>query len=133
MLQAAAVAKLKLLLPTAAPGTVDIREWQYKGADFVYPNVRVLQGVQVDRSDGQCIGKKSAVTIFVIANSEKDASDEVNQLVGLISTALTGQRLQGTDWYIPILYPHRITSPRRANPMLWRGTLEFIGNVYRTN
>ena len=132
LLQVAAVAKTKLLLPPTPPGTVDIREWQYKGADFTYPNVRIQLGVQVDRSGGQCINKLSAVSILWIANSEKEASDEVNQLVGAILNALEGKGLSGVGWYIPALYQRRVTSPRRANPQIWRGTVELVGNIYRT-
>jgi hypothetical protein len=123
---------LKADVPLTAV-TEDIREANYKGRDFIYPNVRVDLGYQNSRDNGNCEDSHSAINVIVSSNSEKDSSREASQIAGLIKNALAGQRIVGVGWYIATLRCIGMHAPVTSEPNLWRGNVYFRGNIYRSS
>ena len=70
--------------------SAEIREDQWQGRDFVYPNIRVRMisnSPQVDNRDG-C---NHSVNIGIMAFSEDASSQQADRIAGIIGTVLHGR------------------------------------------
>lgn len=92
ILKAAIVAKLKTHSPLVAllpEGQDGIKEYEWRGTIFQYPNVRVRIDSQVDTSpDSNCDIMSVSWSIFVF--SEKHSSQEADSIAGLIARFFRG-------------------------------------------
>jgi hypothetical protein len=97
-IQAALVAYLKtvtavtnLLITFDNPsGTLEIREDQWQGDEFGYPNVRIRMISNIPYGDSsQC--NASTFTVSMMAYSEDFSSYEADKIAGIISTSLHGK------------------------------------------
>ena len=90
LIQAGVVAKLKSdttlisYLATFSAGT-EVREAEYQSREFVYPNVRVELGTQIEEGDPPCY---SLISLTIYSYSEADSSQQVNHLAGLVNAVL---------------------------------------------
>lgn len=136
ILQAAIVARLKadstLTTWLAARSTAgEIREMQYQGAEFEYPCVRVAIAEQLPTGD-VCYLTASFAMFEVRCYSEKDSSEECDQLSKLVLDALIGKRLSGTGFAtMSVLcdsFPHAV----HTGDKLWESFSTFRAEVYET-
>src|SRR5688572_30727847 len=98
LIQAAIVAKLKANSPLttwlAARSTAgEIREGQFQGREFLYPSVRVELGTQIEEGNPPCY---STLPFTIYAYSEKNSSQEANQLAGYVQDALLRKNVTGS-------------------------------------
>ena len=130
LIQAAIVAKLKadtaLVNYLATFGVSDeIRESQWQSDRFLYPNVRVEIGTQVEEGDPPCF---SILPFTVYSYSERDSSREANQLAGYVNDALLRKAVYGNGWISGIIVSDGTIAARRVNERVWQAV-----NLYRVN
>lgn len=78
--------KSKTTITTALGGSTEIRERQWQGTEFTYPNVRVSIGRMVPQFAGECNIFDCPITISVF--SEMAQSSQADNIAGIINTAL---------------------------------------------
>jgi hypothetical protein len=97
-IQSALVAYLKtktaitnLLVTIDVPvGSVEIREDQWQGTEFDYPNIRVRMVSNVPLGNNyECA--ESTFTVSIMAFSQDYSSWEADKIAGIISTSLNGK------------------------------------------
>ena len=118
---------------------VEIRESQYQGTEFVYPNVRVDVRTQTPEGTGPCRLTTSIEDFAVIATSENDSSLECEQICFQIIECLFGAQLedaaaaQGPNWRCETVNLIQFNAPRRMAERIWRGEVVFRGRVKETS
>lgn len=132
LLQAAVVAKLKansaLTTWLAARSTAgEIREGQFQGREFEYPSVRVELGTQIEDGNPPCF---STLPFTIYAYSEKDSSQEANQLAGLVADALLRQNVSGSGWHSQLIISDGQIAARRVSERVWQAASLYRMNVY---
>ena len=64
---------------------IEVREWQWMGTQFTYPNIRI--DLTVDYNQERCNWHNISVDFYV--TSQKSTSKECSQLAGIIANAYT--------------------------------------------
>lgn len=137
--QAALIAKLKADTPlitwlTDRDAASEIREIDYQGAGFVYPNVRVGEitntpsGEQVEG----CATTVSDVTFTVISNTEDDSSKSANQLAGLVNDALQGKRFYASGFRSLVIQSDGLVGANRTTERIWQARGLYRVRIYET-
>jgi hypothetical protein len=131
-IQAAIVAKLKANNPlitwlTQFQAQSEIREAQYQAAGFVYPNVRVELGTQIEEGNPPCY---STLPFTVYSYSERDSSQEANELAGLVKDALLRQSVTGSGWHSQLIIADGMIAARRVSERVWQAVNLYRMNVY---
>jgi len=127
-------AALKLLVPVA-----EMRELQWQGTEFTYPNLRVDTRRQTPEGSGQCRPTISIEDFAVLAYSEGDSSLECEQICFQIIEALFGEWLvdaaptQGPAWRADTINLVTFNAPRRIGERVWRGEVIFRCRVKETS
>lgn len=131
-LQAALVAKLKAnsalttwLGQRSTAG--EIREGQFQGREFQYPAVRVEIGTQTEEGNPPCY---STLAFTVYSYSEKNSSQEANQLAGLVSDALLRKNVSGSGWHSQLIIADSQVAARRTRERVWQAVNLYRMNVY---
>lgn len=131
-LQAALVAKLKAnsalttwLGQRSTAG--EIREGQFQGREFQYPAVRVELGIQTEEGNPPCY---STLAFTVYSYSEKNSSQEANQLAGLVSDALLRKNVTGSGWHSQLIIADSQVAARRTRERVWQAVNLYRMNVY---
>jgi len=132
LIQAAIIAKLKAnaLLTAFLTGlgaTSEIREAQWQGTEFVYPNVRVEIGTQVEDGNPPCY---SMTPFTIYSYSEKDSSREANQLAGFVNDALLRQMVSGSGWQSQLIIGDGNIAARRVTERVWQAVNLYRMNIY---
>lgn len=112
---------------TTFSAQAEVRESQFQGTVFVYPNVRVELGTQVEEGNPPCF---STVPFTVYSYSEKDSSREANELAGYVNDALLRQAIVGTGWKSGIIISGGVIAARRVNERVWQAVNLYQLNVY---
>jgi hypothetical protein len=115
--QAALIAALKAnaaLVAALKEGASGIREAEWKGTAFEYPNVRLGRIVMTPYGDGNCTPHSQRVTFNVMANSKLDSSKTAQTIQGLILDALDGLRISATGFVGMV--PIRLVQQMPASP-----------------
>ena len=124
---------------TAIVLPAEIRESQYQGTEFVYPNVRVDTRIQTPEGAGNCRTKISIENFAVIAFSESDSSLQCEQVCFQIGEAMFGIQLedaapvQGPAWRAETVNLIQFNAPRRMSEKVWRGEVIFRCRVHETS
>lgn len=93
-IQEAVVAALKADAPLVALTTEDeIREAEWQGKEFKYPNVRVLVLHGPPKGEGPCIGKTRKVSFLTAVASTDSSSKECSKVAAVVADALNGKQL----------------------------------------
>lgn len=132
LIQAAIVSKLKadtLLVAflTSLGAGAEIRESQWQGTTFAYPNVRVELGTQIEEGNPPCY---STQPFTVYSYSEQDSSREANQLAGYVNDALLRQMISGTGWHSQLIISDGNIAARRVSERVWQAVNLYRMNVY---
>lgn len=84
-----AITSLLITLDNAS-GTTEIREDQWQGTEFDYPNIRVRMISNVPTTDNpDC--STTAINVSLMAFSEDASSWEADKIAGIISTSVSGK------------------------------------------
>lgn len=125
-IKSALVAYLKTITNlTAVVPAAEIREVQYQGTTFTYPNVRVRVISNVP------IGKKGCyhdVRFGIQVNSEKDSSKEAETISGIIAEELSDAAFNQDS----VTFSLRLTNivpALRVDPRTWRSETLFSAIV----
>jgi hypothetical protein len=117
----------------------EIRELQYQGTEFAYPNVRVDARTQTPEGTGNCRTKHSIENFAVFAFSENPSSLECEQICFQIGEAMFGVQLediapaQGPAWRAETVNLVQYNAPRWSNgEKNWRGEVIFRCRVKET-
>ena len=128
LIQAALVAKLKAnaLLVAALSSANEIREQQWQGRDFAYPNIRVDLGVQRPYiPDCPLV----SIPFSVLCYSEKASSEESNNLAYLVNTALDNRPFtHGGVKFVSITFVDADSSVRE-DARTWKTSVNFSSLV----
>ena len=104
-------------------GADEIREDNWEGTEFTYPNIRVRLISNVSMDDG-CLFSQVAVSF--ICNSEEYSSQEADRISGIINSTLHGNSFQSNN----ITFSTRSTNllpARKTDARTW--TSEAIFNM----
>src|SRR3990167_2400923 len=82
----------------------EIREDQWKGSDFIYPNIRLRLITNVPLGNEQC--NTSQITLSVLIFAEAQSSLEADQIAGIINNELNGMSFESNN----IAFSLRITN-----------------------
>lgn len=138
LIQAAIVAKLKANTTlvnwlTALGATSEIREVDWQGSSFVYPNVRVQIGTEVpDGNLGVCQTTRSEIPFTIYSFSESNSSRQADTLAGLVNAAIFGQYFNGTGWRSMIVNSDGIIKAIRTGQRVWQATGLYRAKLYET-
>lgn len=111
------VAALKL------PGADEIREMQWQGTTFVYPNVRV--GNITQRSYGNVECGISRVEFSVACFSEEASSKEASTLSGLVMSALHNKNFTENGLMFIRVLVTELSDPFRRDKLTWAATIRL--------
>lgn len=112
---------------TSQQATGEIRESEYQSAEFVYPNVRVEMGTQVEEGNPPCY---STIPFTIYYNSEHDSSKQANHLAGLGNSALIRQTFSGTGFISGIIISDGSVAARRTGQRIWQAAGFYRANIY---
>ena len=132
LIQAAIVSKLKanstlVAYLTQFQAQDEIREAQYQARQFLYPNVRVELGTQIEEGNPPCF---STIPFTVYSYSEKDSSREANQLAGYVNDALLRSSVSGSGWHTGIIIADGNIAARRVAERVWQAVNLYRMNIY---
>ena len=135
LIQAGIVAKLKAdttlisYLATFSAGA-EVREAEYQSREFVYPNVRVELGTQIEEGDPPCY---SLIPLTIYSYSETDSSQQVNHLAGLVNAALLRKQFTGTGFRSGLIISDGNIAGRRTTERVWQAVNQYRCNIYGGN
>lgn len=137
LIQAAIITQLKANTAlinwlTARNAANEIRENEWQGSNFVYPNVRVDLGTQVPVTNGVCHPTQSNLSFSVFSFSEQDSSKQANVLAGLVNAALFNTRLSGTGWASLLIDSDGVLPANRTLERVWQATGLYRVRLYET-
>jgi len=126
-IQAALLAYLKTLTSvTAYVHAIEIREDQYQGTEFTYPNIRIRMIDNSPLTDSNCITQKFSVSIMVFG--ESSSSKETDKIAGIISTELHRKHFTSNT----LTFATRVTNIMpsiRSDIRTWRSEVLVSGIV----
>lgn len=102
----------------------EIREDQYKGTDFSYPNIRVRLISATPLADKDCKHIRFSISFQVF--SEKDSSEQADKIAGIINNEFHGKQFTANS----IAYSTRLVSlvPAVSDGMrTWRSEVVMSG------
>lgn len=99
-------------------GANEIREDQWQGTEFDYPNVRVRMISNIPYGDSdQC--DASTFTVSIMSFSQEASSQEADKIAGIISTSLHAKSFtQGTVYVV--IHTTNLIPAVRADMRTWR-------------
>ena len=131
LLQAAVVARLRgdANVIAAVPESADgVREAEWHGTAFQYPNVRVHRpALEARPYGGRCINRVATAGLVVSVHSKRDTSRIAQQLLGIVETALRDTVLETVALRTTNLMPVSLepVAPNPQNELVWSGRATF--------
>jgi len=129
-IQSDIVTKLKAsALVTALVNVNEVREAQWKGNSFAYPNVRVSMGVQTPVNNLSCPIVK--MTFDVLCYSENASSKEADQIANAVMLSLNDKNFTGT--YVRFIYLRSTSmeSAKAEDDRTWKSIVKFEALVQK--
>ena len=123
-IQEALIAKLKANVNISARVGTDIREMQYQGDGFVYPNLRVRVDSLQPLQSYQCSHYRFDCRMQVF--SESDNSLESNQIAGIIFKELSNKQFTASNIALSLRLLN-LLSAIRVNVRTWRAEILWSG------
>jgi hypothetical protein len=107
---------------TSKASANEVREDEWQGADFTYPNVRVELPTQIDLGDPPC---HTSVTFNVHCYAEGYSSIDCDVLAGLVKSSLRGKHLSGSGFATLRIASEGSIGAVQAGDRVWRATEQF--------
>lgn len=132
LIKSAIVAYLKSQATVLAElkDTDEIREEQWQGSTFTYPNIRVrlISNIPLENN---CDG--STVVMSILAFSEEASSHEADRIAGIINTALCGSEEKGKSFVYQSIrfstFPNNLIPAIRSDKNTWRSEVLIRATV----
>lgn len=125
VIQAAIIAKLKSLAPFGAVASTEVRELEWQGDSFTYPNIRVELEDNTPYYDEQLRCGIQRVEFSVYVFSEQRSSKEASQIKTLVTNALVGDGFSNsTIRFLPIRILDNVPAIREDD-RTWRAQVKF--------
>jgi len=106
----------------------EVREDQYQGTLFHYPNLRLAMGIQVPITEsGQC--DLARLTFSTRTYAEGGSSKVADTIAGAAHRLLHRKQFKGTGWS-SWFYGAGLSSATRTGEKLWRAEASFQGVIY---
>lgn len=129
VIQAAIIAKLKTLAPFGAVTSAEVREADWKGDSFTYPNIRVELEENMPYYDEQLRCGLQRVEFSVYSFSEQRSSKEASQIKTLVTNALVGDGFSSaTLRFLPIRILESVPVVPESE-RVWRAQIKFGSKV----
>lgn len=132
-LQEQIITALEADAPLVAVVGVEIREEEWQGKEFAYPNVRVGMASNIPMAAGDtCRHSNSTMGFRVLCYSEDPSSQEADTLVGFIMDALLGEQFITPGFTTgEIRLGRQGQIPAKRTPQrVWRSEVHFAINCY---
>lgn len=130
-IQTAWISKLKLdRLSTDGVTEEEIREYRWKGTNFVYPNIRVKMGILTPQIPSQtCQVFTSQVSILV--SSEQKSSKQADDIAGVFAARYWGRGFtsEGVRFIKVSLESLAGAEVPEENDDIWVSTINFNVNI----
>jgi len=132
-IQKAIIAKLKATaaVTTLLGGDTEVREQQWQGRTFTYPNIRVAIGQQSDMTEmEQC--EWSAVSFIVWCMSEDRSSFEADNIASAVNSALheAAWDVTADGFRFHKIRSAGLFSATRMTERIWRAEAAFIARLH---
>ena len=127
VVQAAIIAKLKSLAPFGAVTSTEVRELEWQGDSFTYPNIRVELEDNIPYYDEQLRCGIQRVEFSVYVFSEQRSSKEASQIKTLVTNAMVSDGFSSSTYSVRFL-PIRILDnvpAIREDERTWRCQVKF--------
>ena len=127
VVQAAIIAKLKSLAPFGAVASTEVRELEWQGDSFTYPNIRVELEDNTPYYDEQLRCGLQRVEFSVYVFSEQRSSKEASQIKTLVTNAMVSDGFSSSTYSVRFL-PIRILDnvpAIREDDRTWRTQVKF--------
>lgn len=111
---------------TNVVGVNEVREYQWQGLDFTYPNVRV-QLLPFSPSKDGCLYQD--ISFNVLCFSEQASSLESSQIAGIITTILHDTAFTSNNVAFNQCMVRSITPPYRQDTNTWRSTVLVVSRI----
>lgn len=114
--------KTKVSITSLVPA-VEIRETEWQGTEFTYPNIRVA----VDLSPNQCAPHD--VKIQVIGSSEQKSSKQVNSIIAVVVDIIQEKSFKYQSTQFIGMKVRNIPKADRDENNIWATDIEIDGLV----
>lgn len=101
----------------------EIRETEWQGTDFHYPNVRVSTAITLQRCP------PDTLDITVIVFDEEKSSKRTNQIIGIITGLVQGKSFSYNTSKFVGLDVGRVDKADRGDENIWQATINITGMV----
>lgn len=129
-IQAGMVERLKANATVTAQlpaGATEIREDQWQGREFVYPNIRVRLISNVPTSGYESCPQD--ISMGIMAFSQLDSSQEADRIAGIISNELHGISFTASNGVHFYLFAANLIPAVRSDIRTWRSEVILRGRV----
>lgn len=124
-IQAATIRLLKAYAPLVALVGDDIREDEWQGTTFTYPNVRVAMGPQVPYSE--CFDQQA---FYVLCFSEEASSNQCMYIANLVYSALAEINFTDSNFKSMEIEWAQTIPPFHVANGVWRTEVHFVVNIW---
>lgn len=129
LIQTAIIARLKAESSvTAEVNAAEVREDQWQGTEFIYPNVRVRMINNVPVRGFEC--NTGNIDMSVLVHTQDDSSRNADRIAGIINTVLHDVQFSSSDLSIH-LYTTNLVPAMRSDVRTWRSEVRMSGTVSR--
>ncbi len=127
VIQAAIISKLKSLTPFGAVVSTEVKELEWQGDTFSYPNIRVELEENIPYFDEQlrCALQKVSFSVYIF--SEQRSSKECSQIKTLVTNAMISGGFTSTTYSVKFLPVRMLDSVPaiREDERTWRAQIQF--------
>ncbi len=110
-------------------GIQGVREINWRGADFKYPNVRIQMGSQYDATpETNCTPTFQPFDIFVF--SEMHSSQECDEIAGIVEAYLRGSTFTVNNVKFSNIKILELVPAIQDDPHTWRAQVRCQSTVY---
>lgn len=131
VIQAAIIAKLKALAPFQSVASTEVRELEWQGDEFTYPNIRVELEDNSPYFDEQLNCTLQGVEFSVYCFSQQRSSKECSQVKTAVINAMVSNGFSNSSLNIKFL-PVRVADnvpAIRQDERTWRSQIKFSSKV----
>ena len=127
VVQAAIIAKLKSLAPFGAVASTEVKELEWQGDKFTYPNIRVDLEENNFYYDEQLRCNLQNVEFSVYIFSEQKSSKEASQIKTLVINSMVSDGFSNSTYsvrFLPVRIMDNVPAIRESE-RTWRAQVKF--------
>jgi hypothetical protein len=129
VIQAALVSYLKgKATVTVEVTSAEIREDQWQGTDFIYPNARIKMINNVPERGAAC--SRGKVDLSILVHTQDDSSRNADRIAGIINDVLHDIQFSSSDLNVHLVTTNLVPAIR-SDVRTWRSEVRMSGSVSR--